>query len=480
MRPVDIGPPIARLQIVAADTALLVGHTLALRVTAWDSSGQAVPSPHVLWSTAYPNWLPVDAHGIATADSSNPGGDFPVYATALVTGAVDTQVLHVARPGDLKWRLSLGYMPTLGGPAVSSDGTLYVLGSVDLAHDSATLFAVSQIGRVEWQHRLGHVNGANYPIVGADGSVFVAGQYVYAFDHNGGNLWSITIRPTEIYPNSPTGHSAAIAGGGTLFVAMAYDLLALRAATGDTVWQGPRAADAGWLLPPSVSADGHTAYIKHVSDSLYAFDASTGGIRWGIPDAEQNPYFGQGAALAGARFVIPNAEQLQEADTAGVLHATGPNLGFGMSEPAIAANGMLFVQVPQNYGLYAFNPADLEHWKMLGMRSDFSSYGGPALATRGVLYVAALDGFYAIQTSDTAGRALWRYPRSVGQNLRFVGAPLIGSDGTVYTFTSCDYGRDPGPCSDELFAFWADLPTEPASPWPMWRHDARRSGQADR
>ena len=480
MRPVDIGPPIARLQIVAADTALLVGHSLALRVIAWDSSGQTVPSPHVLWSTAYPNWLPVDAHGVATADSTNPGGDFPVYVTALVTGAVDTQVLHVARSGDLKWRLSLGYMPTLGGPAQGPDGTLYVLGSIDLAHDSATLFAVSPRGSVQWQHRLGHVNGANYPIVGVDGSVFVAGQYVYAFDNVGSVRWAITHRPTETLPNSPSGHSAAIAAGGKLFLAMAYDLLALDAVTGDTVWQGPRAADAGWLLPPSVSADGHTAYIKHVTDSLYAFNASDGGIRWGITDAEQNPYFGQGAALAGARLIVPNAEQLQEADTTGSLHATGPNLGFGMSEPAIAPYGLLFVQVPQNYGLYAFDPVDVEHWRMPGMRSDFSLYGGPALASGGVLYIAALDGFHAVQTSDTGGRALWRFPPSPSQQLRFVGAPLIGPDGTVYTFTSCDYGRDPGPCSDEFFAFWADLPPEPGSPWPMWRHDARRSGQADR
>jgi hypothetical protein len=48
----------------------------------------------------------------------------------------------------------------------------------------------------------------------------------------------------------------------------------------------------------------------------------------------------------------------------------------------------------------------------------------------------------------------------------------------VYTFTSCDFGREPNPCSDELIAFWEDKPVDPDSPWPMWRHDARRSGQA--
>jgi outer membrane protein assembly factor BamB len=475
-RPVDVGPPIARLQIITTDTAFLLGHALTLGVAAWDSAGQPIAAPHVVWSTAYPTWLPIDRHGGVTTDSSNPGGDFPVYATALVTGAADTQVLHVARPGELKWRLPLGYMPTLGGPAQGPDGTLYVLGDVNPT-SAATLYAVSSRGVIDWQRRLTHVDGGNYPVVGSDGTVYVVGERVYAYDQLGSLRWSITVRPTS---DVPDGNSGAIGSDGTLYAAMGYDLFALRGSNGDTLWTGPRASDAGWLLPPTISKDGHTAYVKNTGDSLYAFRAADGGVRWTIPDAGGIVFFGQGAAVAGQRLIIPNDEQLQEADTTGALSATGPNLGFGMTEPAIGPGGMLYVQVPQNYGLYGFNPADAERWRLAGPRSTYSLYGGPALATGGVLYAAALDGFYAVRVSDTTGRVVWRYPPNPTLQHRFVGAPLIGSDGTVYTFSSCDYGRDTGPCSDELFAFWADLPPEPASSWPMWRHDARRSGQADR
>ena len=184
--------------------------------------------------------------------------------------------------------------------------------------------------------------------------------------------------------------------------------------------------------------------------------------------------------MDGGRLIIPVAEQLEELDTTGTIVAIGPNLGLGMSEPAIGPDGTLYVQVPQNDGLFAFARVDVERWRAPALRPRWTWYGGPALAAGGVLYAATIDGFYALDLTLTGVNVRWRFPADTTQRLIFIGAPLISTDGTVYTFTSCTNGEETGPCSDELFAFWADLPVEPNSPWPMWRHDARRSGQAHR
>lgn len=69
---------------------------------------------------------------------------------------------------------------------------------------------------------------------------------------------------------------------------------------------------------------------------------------------------------------------------------------------------------------------------------------------------------------DTAGATLWTHVAdSAGVAQAFEGAPAIAPDGTVYTWTST-----------HLYAFWGSAPPEPDSPWPMWRHDAQRTGWA--
>lgn len=470
--------PIASLEIQAADSFLLAGHARQLQVVARDAAGRDVAATTLRWRSASPQTALVDATGLVTAPDASPGGAVAVSATDTAGTAADTFVVQVVRHGWVKWRIPMGPMPLAGGPAQGPDGTVFVLGAVDRATHEATLTAVSPTGAVRWARRLAQVDLANYPVVGSDGTVFVVGQYVWAHAADGTLRWSITTRPVEPTPNLPDWHSGALASGGTLFAAMADDLFALDAATGDTLWVGPRATDGGWLLPPTISADGRTVYIKNTGDPLYAFDAATGAIRWAAPDPTPCCLsYGVGPAVAGSRILVPTFERMQELDTTGIQVGLGPTFGSGISEPAIAANGTLFVQRSNSPGIRAHNPVTTTLW-VRQPESRWSWAGGPALARGATLYVAAFDGFYALEVADTGASVRWRYPADPADSLVFVGAPLIGPDGTVYTFTSCDFGREPNPCSDELIAFWEDKPVDPDSPWPMWRHDARRSGQA--
>ena len=471
-----LGPP-ARLEVFATDSALLAGHGLQLQVAAWDSMGRRLAHVEVIWHSLYPDWVTVDSlRGMLQAAPDAPSSQFPVWAVARATSVADTLDVKVARPGEVKWRLPIGTAALVGGPAEGPDGTIYVLGDGHIIE--ATLYAVSPRGTIRWTRHLDQVGKWNYPIVGPDGSIYVVGQYVWAFDPDGTLRWSMQTRPTVFPPNLPDNHAAALGADGTLYAAMGYDLFALRASDGDTLWVGPRAPDAGWLVPPTVSVDGRTVYVKNTGTATFAFDGRAEVLRWSVPDPWPGSLaVGVGPTLAGSRLLVPAGGAIQEMDTSGQAVGVAPEYGGGHSEPVVGPDGTFYVVHPQNIGIDAFQSISAPIWRQPGFRSWKPYYGGPALASGGVLYVAALDGFHALQLGSTGVTIRWRFPRPPGNNIAFAGAPLIGQDGTVYSFTACDA---PGPCNGELFAFWEDKPVEPNSPWPMWRHDARRSGQAHR
>lgn len=470
-------PFAVRLEISATDSAVLVEHALQLQATGWDSAGSAFTPVRLEWRSTNPALLVVDSLGVAHAKG---GGDVLAYAWAPPSTVVDSMPVHVAVHGELKWRLALDWMPVAGGLAEGPDGTVYVIGRTDPTRDLSTLYAISPRGVVKWSRLLTEV-AENWPLVSEDGTVFVVGRYVYAFHADGSVRWSLTARPPDDLGN-PESYSGALSSQGVLYAAMGYDLLALHAATGDTVWVGPRATDRGWLLPPSIGADGRRAYISNTGDSLYAFDAANGIVRWAVPHPDTDrTAFHVGTAISGRDLFMPAASRLQHVDTAGTVLVIGPPYGLGVSEAAIGSDGMLYVQRPQGFGVFAYRGVSPESWRLAGVRSRYTWYGGPALAEGEVLYAAAVDGFYALNVSPFQASARWRFPPDPRDSLIFIGAPLIGRDGTVYSFTSTTFGQDvPPPSTDEVFAFWEDKRPEPNSPWPMWRHDARRSGQAHR
>lgn len=468
-------PPVVvtRAEVWASDSAVLVGHTLQLKVTAWDSGGrQVTPSP-VTWWTGDTARATVDPSGVVTARA---GGDVDLWVKTAPFGIGDTLRVHVAVHGELKWRLSLGYMPVEGGVAEGPDGTVYVLTIDGYPDERGTLYAVSPRGAIKWSRPLNEVRN-NWPVVGPDGSIYVVAQYVYAFNPDGTLRWSITDRPADLY-TFPGYRSGAITSGGTLFAAMGHDLFALGATNGDTLWVGPRSGNAAWLLPPTLSGDGRTAFVVLGGCCLVAFDAISGAERWRAP-ADPGQMFESGPVVAGERLYLPGWHSLREIDPSGAVVAiglTGAMDGRGVSEPAIGPDGTLYLQSRTVRG---FAGVSTPLWLFGGADFRYSvAPGGPALAQGGVLYAAGWTGLYALIVSAAGATLHWRYPPELSQSLVFTGAPLIGRDGTVYSFTSTTAGQDGMPSTDELFAFWEDHLVEPNSPWPMWRHDARRSGQA--
>jgi outer membrane protein assembly factor BamB len=459
---------LGRLEVYAADSAVLTGHSLPLHVAAWSPDGLPITAPAVEWSVVGPGTQgSVDSSGLYQSGVAS-----DVFVAAVAGPVADTIKLHVAARGEVKWLLPLEGVGMIGGgPAEGPDGTIYVLSFV--ASDTrGRLTAVRPNGTVRWQRDLTGLNHASYPMVGLAGEIYVAGVHSWAFSPSGDVLWNDDVRAPGLYEYPGMAGDRA----GRLYSTRGGVLRSLDPGTGDPLWSS--APQGIGLNPPTVSGDGRTIYGYNSGTALVAFNAGTGVARWSAPDAY--PYewaVGTGPAIAGDRIIVPVAFGVMEIDSSGIRRAVSANLGRGVSEPAIGPDGTLYLGAQS---LWALNPVTKTRWQF---RKDPivlspSMYGGPALAAGGVLYTSTNYGFYAFNVSGSAPSVRWRYPADTTQSLAFAAAPLIGRDGTVYSYgsTLCDCG----PTADALFAFWEDAPAEPNSPWPMWRHDARRSGHASR
>jgi hypothetical protein len=454
--------PVVRVTITAPDTAGLIGRTLTLNATAYDSAGAPVPGATFSWRALFNSTRgTVDSLGQVRLGPS--GGDFLVAATEPVSGRADTVGLHAAREGELKWVLALGDSTSnVGGPALGPDGTISVLTLPNPSGaELADLHLVSSYGRELWRLRLDRT-GYNAHLTGPDGTIYVAGRTVRAISPLGAIRWSHIMWGAS----AAVFITAALAPGGPLVVAGENSPLALDLATGDTVWGGPVSPIGAWLVPPTIA--GGTVWIKKTEDSLYAFNLATGQIGRRIADADSGGdkrTFGVGPVPVGGTVYLPLKYRLAAVDTSGVLQWLTPGRGTGVSEPVIDGNGRLFVQTQD--GLVARDAlTGAQLWLRNAGRPRWGWYGGPALAQGGTIYCAALDGFYVY---NTGGTLLWSYQTNeAGANpVPFTGAPVIAPDGTVYTYTDT-----------ALYAFWGLYQPEPNSPWPMWRHDAQRTGRA--
>jgi outer membrane protein assembly factor BamB len=458
-RPTEGRVPV-RLTIVAEDSAQLAGRTLSFNAIAYDSEGREVAAGPILWSLSDYRRGSISPTGELTAGPA--GGDLFVRATLDAPRLADSAAVHVALPGEVKWRHEPPAGRTfdpIGGVALGLDGTVYVLEDISPTTSLSALLALSPGGERRWSTQLSGVRG-NYPVVTPQGPILVAGQVIYLVDPAGAVQWQQ--QTTYPFPDFASG-----AATDTVFVvAVGFDAQVYGIAPPALLWSAPPESLAGWIVPPTIDAIGRV-YIKQSTDTLFMFRLTDGALLRALPDPDtlpDNRVWGVGAVPVADRVYLPTASRLAAFDTAGAMLWLTEIRGRGMSEPAVAPSGDLYLQNTAD-GLWALRPGGSVRWRYLRAVNRWTWYGGPALARNGIIYAAAQDGFYAVRSD---GQLLWSFRAdSAGVAQAFVGAPAIAPDGTVYSFTST-----------HLYAFWAPEPPEPDSPWPMWRHDAQRTGWA--
>jgi hypothetical protein len=370
----------------------------------------------------------------------------------------------------VKWRWAAaevgGKMMNLGGPTLGTDGVLYVLVQTGRFPDyPGTVVAFGPDGTVQWSQPLVDVSICNGIVVtpGTE-QLWIAGKRLYLLSPDGQILWD-TVRAVDPDPEVGPDFLGGAASSEMLVAAWGKHVIAYDAADHAFRWVSQLAPYVSWLVPPTVTTEGHVL-AKRTADTLFVFHGLTGQILRTFQDPDtgvDKRVFGTGAVPVGDRYYLPTVQRLAAYDTSGALVWLTEDTGYGMTEPAVGPDGILYVQT-RGFGLQARNPDGTVRWSR-GGGPWASWHGGPALAQGGILYAAGADRFYAY---DTAGSLLWQYVAdSAGVNQPFLGSPAIAPDGTVYTWTET-----------HVYAFWGSAPPEPNSPWPMWRHDAQRTGWA--
>jgi hypothetical protein len=456
--------PVA-LVLSAPDTLRVTGAMLACSAVAVDSAGAPVPGVSIAWSVEDSTRGRISVDGVFTAGPDS--GRTWVRARVITPPLAESLPVRVVTAGTVKWTWPAaelgGVLPGIVGPALGADGTIYVLVETDRTQHLARLVALDAAGRVRWSTALEGVVG-DFPVVTPGGEILVVGWRLYLVEPDGTVRWNVLL----------DAGGASFNGGAVtndlVFAVYGFHMAALELATGDTLWQSQLAPLASWLVPPTtVGTD--VVYAKRTSDTLFAFRQRDGVILRTFLDPDSGVVFGRGAVPVGARVYLPSFEKLAAFDTAGSPLWVTDWTGNGISEPTVGPDGALYVQ-NRRWGLQAINVDGTTRWYGRHVLPDgntwsesprWPDYGGDALAERGIIYAAGQGAFYAY---DVAGALRWSFVAdSAGWWQSFLGAPAIAPDGTVYTFTGTD-----------VYAFWGPAPPEPNSPWPMWRHDAQRTG----
>ena len=160
----------------------------------------------------------------------------------------------------------------------------------------------------------------------------------------------------------------------------------------------------------------------------------------------------------------PLSEKVQHPNQDSKAKVRTPIWEFGtgdqvLSSPAIGSDGTVYVGSGDNK-LYAINgKTGVKIWEFeTGGFVDSS----PAIGSDGTVYVGSYDKkLYAI--NGKTGVKLWEF--ETGDPV--YSSPAIGSDGTVYV----------GSYDKKLYAFRTDSKGPAKSPWPMFGHNAQRTGR---
>ena len=350
--------------------------------------------------------------------SSSPaiGDDGTVYV-----GSSDFNLYAINPDGTQKWAFQTEGSVS-SSPAIGDDGTVYV-GSADF-----NLYAINPDGTQKWAFLTGGgIRAFSSPAIGADGTVYVGSDdfNLYAINPDGTQKWVFAT-------GSPVRSSPAIGTDGTLYVGSPdFNLYAINP-DGTQKWAFP--TFGGVFSSPAIGADG-TVYVGSTDSNLYAIN----------PDGTQKWILG--------------AQDVGLPPTAVV------------SSPAIGVDGTIYVGAdgpssPESGGfLLAINPDGTLKWPFFTLNDVRSS---PAIGADGTVYVGSFDGnLYAINPDGTQK---WAFQTSSG----VFSSPAIGADGTVYAGSLSFPSRF---INGSLYAINGSSGGLSNSPWPMFHHDVRHTGQ---
>ncbi len=177
-----------------------------------------------------------------------------------------------------------------------------------------------------------------------------------------------------------------------------------------------------WIsTAPVISKDG-TLYVCSWNKYLYAFNSTTGGLKWKYYTDKilsiSSPALSEDGTIyfGGHHYIFA----IDSNGTEKWRYKTGSNIH---SNPAIAEDGTIYVGSWDTY-LYAMNPNGTIKWRF--KTSDIIK-GSPSIAGDGTVYIGSFDDYvYALYPNN--GTMKWKCKMDYGTESN----PSIAGDGTIY------------------------------------------------
>ncbi len=410
-------------------------------------------------------WSPGDTAAgphMITARARDPQGNH--QDTSVVTWAQSTS--------RFKWSntYQLGLVGDAGAMlALADDGKIYAgfAGAYDQPDCSKAvtldpligrcLYAIAPDGTLLWTYQFRHSfwDHSSALTIAPDGRVFAADYFgfVYALSPSGTLLWDDSLMGRHNHGRFALSPDGALYGGGR---GGDHSLIRIDPNNGALIWSMP--GPGGYSSGPTILPDGRLAMewgsiqqIVSESGVVVRDDAIQYGFAGGhymtAMDANAVSYYPSAGGTLSA--VTPDGVLLWQLE-----------LGWRLGEPVIGADGTLYAVGGST--AYGIAPDGTINWTtQLEGRSWIPRL---AVLADGTIW-AALD------------RNLWRLTAATGEVvdvIKFttkIQSPLaVANDGTVYLITD----------DNRMFAVKHDAPLDPQSPWPIWRHDNRRTASVAR
>ncbi|HDQ99834.1 MAG TPA: hypothetical protein ENN51_06080 [candidate division WOR-3 bacterium] len=351
------------------------------------------------------------------------------------------RVLVDSALGSLIWQYVLG-AEVHSSPALDEErGLLYV------GCDDFRLYAVTTAGGPVWQFvTSGRVRTT--PAVAPDGAVVFGSddETLYCVGPDGLLRWRHGLADKP-------GPAPALGPGGAVAIGDESGRIHVRAPDAGE-WRSYRTGGRV-RCGPAFGADG-TVYAGSDDRLLYALTPACS-LLWSYPATGRirgSPAIGAGGTV---HFGCDD----------GAFYAVAPDGGFRWRykaggdincSPAIGADGTVYVGSDDRW-FYALDSSGRVRWRF---KSDGRIKSSPALGDNGEILFGADGGSFCVLNGW--GDLMWDY--DAGNDIQT--GPVVGSDSTVYLA-----GTD-----GRLHALRTGCRLATDAPWPMYRHDARRSARA--
>ncbi len=439
-------PKALSASISPTDTTIFAGDALTFEAVVEYESGPAAPDT-VVWVVRDPGVLSlqIEEDYRATVTGSERGTSL-VIAT-INERFVDSALVQVVRPGDTRWRVTVGATWQIPTPALDGQERVYV---VHNGADGRVLSAFEPDGSLAYSVPTCPFSDMS-PAVSGDGSAYVTGGWGCTQRHapDGSVDWA--------FPLGSFDGGVAVASDGSVVLVCDEEpewrnvVLSRISSEGIELWRdtlGPSLGGNVQKSAPLVNSTGDIYVAWSDTDGFWISRIGLSGVlvwRTALSGWSKRST----PALHGETVVVSYVNGVAGYDTMGALLWQRGDPGGHTSSPIIDPDGNIFIQ--SHSGLFSYDLQGNIRWSA----DSLGCYGcpqnaaaAPTLLLGGELVVPCDRDVCSVDTSD--GSLIWR----TAVDEPFNSPPAVASDGTIYVTTD-----------QVLYALWGQRPPL-AEGWP--------------